>query len=127
MPDQKIILLVEDEPVLSNLLRQRLEKDGFKVMVAKDGEEALKVLKTAKPDLILLDVILPKLSGFELMEKLREEPEFQKAPIIIISNLGQESDMEKGQMLGAAEYLVKAKLSIEELVEKVKAFLSPKA
>jgi len=112
---------VEDEPVLSNLLRQRLEKDGFKVMVAKDGEEALKVLKTAKPDLILLDVILPKLSGFELMEKLREEPEFQKAPIIIISNLGQESDMEKGQMLGAAEYLVKAKLSIEELVEKATA------
>ena len=123
MADQKIILLVEDEPLLSNLLRQRLEKDNFKVIAAHDGEEALKILKTDKPDLILLDVILPKLSGFELMEKLKEEPDFQKAPIIIISNLGQEGDMEKGQTLGAVGYFVKAKMSIEELVGKVKEFL----
>ncbi len=123
MPEQRTILLVEDEAGLSNLLRQRLEKDGFKVVLARDGEEALKILKTAKPDLILLDVILPKISGFELMEKLKEEPEFQKAPIIIISNLGQESDMEKGQTLGAVGYFVKAKMSVEELVDKVKEFL----
>lgn len=124
MSDQRTILLVEDEPILSNLLCQRLEKEGFKVVAAHDGEEALEVLKSVKPDLILLDVILPKISGFELMERLKEGPEFQKAPIVIISNLGQENDMEKGQALGAVGYFVKAKMSIEELVGKVRDFLN---
>ncbi len=126
MADHKTILLVEDERLLSNLLRQRLEKDGFKVEAVSDGDEALKFLKTNKPDLVLLDVILPKMSGFELMEKLRDDAEFQKVPIIIMSNLGQESDVEKGQMLGAVGYFVKAKLSIEELAGKVREFLGSK-
>ena len=122
MPDQKVILLVEDEPLLGNLLRQRLEREAFKVLLAHDGEEALQVLRDNKPDLILLDIILPKVSGFELMEKLKSDPAFKKAPIIVVSNLGQESDIERGQQLGAVGYFVKAKLSIEELVEQVKAF-----
>ena len=122
--NQKTILLVEDEALLSNLLRQRLEKEDFEVLAARDGEEALKILKTVKPSLILLDVILPKISGFEFMEKLKEEPGLERAPIVIISNLGQEGDMERGQSLGAVGYFVKAKLSIEELVAKVKEFLS---
>jgi DNA-binding response OmpR family regulator len=122
MADQKTVLLVEDEPLLANLLRQRLERENFNVLVGHDGEEALQILKEKKPDLILLDIILPKVSGFELMEKVRSEPGFQKAPIIVVSNLGQESDIERGESLGAVGYFVKAKLSIEELVEKVKAF-----
>lgn len=121
--DKKNILLVEDEPLLSNLLKQRLEKEGLNVILAQDGEEALKILKTVKPNLILLDIILPKISGFELMEILKTDPQFEKAPIIIISNLGQESDVLKGQSLGAIEYFVKAQVSIEELVEQVKRFL----
>lgn len=124
MPEQKSILLVEDEALLSNLLRQRLEKEGFKTLIARDGEEALKLLKENKPDLVLLDIIMPKISGFEFMERLREDPSVAKAPIIIISNLGQESDMEKGQTLGAAGYFVKARMSIDELVGKVKEFLA---
>jgi DNA-binding response OmpR family regulator len=123
MSDQKTILLVEDEPLLANLLKQRLEKEDLKVTLARDGEEALKILKTVEPHLILLDIILPKISGFELMEVLKADPQFEKAPIIIISNLGQESDVVKGQSLGAIEYFVKAQVSIEELVDHVKKFL----
>ena len=125
MADQKkTILLVEDEPLLANLLKQRLEKEGFAIFHAPDGEEALKVMKTLQPDLILLDIILPKISGFEFMERLRNDPAFGKAPIVIISNLGQESDVEKGKVLGAIGYFVKAKMSIEDLVKRVKTFLN---
>ncbi len=123
---QKNILLVEDEHLLGNLLRQRLEKEGFKVFLAKDGEEALKIVKENKPDLILLDIILPKISGFEFMKSINEDSSLKKMPVIIISNLGQETDLEKGQSLGAVGYFVKARLSIEDLVGEVKKFFSGK-
>ncbi len=123
MPDKKI-LLVEDEPLLANLLKQRLEKDGFGVVAGHDGEEALKILETVQPDLILLDIILPKVSGFEVMEAVQKNPNYKKAPIIVISNLGQDTDMAKGQSLGAVGYFIKAQVSIEELVGKIKEFLS---
>jgi DNA-binding response OmpR family regulator len=121
--NHKLVLLVEDEPLLANLLRQRLEKEGMKLILARDGEEALKTLRETKPDLILLDIILPKISGFELMETLKADPQFEQAPIMIISNLGQESDIARGRALGAVQYFVKAKVSIEELVEEVRSFL----
>ena len=123
MPEQKTILLVEDEPLLGNILKLRLEKENLGVTLARDGEEALNFLKINKPDLILLDIILPKLSGFEVMEKLKEEPSYKKAPIVILSNLGQDSDLEKGQTLGAVGYFVKAQMSIDELVEEVKKLI----
>ena len=119
------VLLVEDDPFLSSLLKNRLQKEGLEVNLAKDGEEALNSLKSAKPDLILLDLILPKKSGFEVMEEIRNDPQMQsqEVPIIIISNLGQPEDISRGQALGAIEYFVKAKTSIDELVEKIKSFL----
>ncbi len=120
----KKILLVEDEPMLSNLLKGRLEKDGFQVTQAKDGDEALIMLRKDKFDLVLLDIILPKISGFEVMETMKSDPNIQEVPIVIISNLGQESDVEKGQSLGAVGYFIKAQLSIEELVSKIKEFFS---
>ena len=123
MVENKKILLVEDEPLLGNILKQRLEKENLGVTLARDGEEALNFLKINKPDLILLDIILPKLSGFEVMEKLKEEPSYKKAPIVILSNLGQDSDLEKGQTLGAVGYFVKAQMSIDELVEEVKKLI----
>ena len=120
------VLLVEDDPFLSSLLKNRLQKEGIEITLAKDGEEALNFLKSTKPDLILLDLILPKKSGFEVMEEMREDPQmqFQGLPIIIISNLGQPEDISRGQALGAIEYFVKAKTSIDELVEKIKGFLA---
>ena len=119
------VLLVEDDPFLSSLLKNRLQKEGLEVNLAKDGEEALNSLKSAKPDLILLDLILPKKSGFEVMEEIRNDPQMQsqEVPIIIISNLGQPEDISRGEELGAIEYFVKAKTSIDELVEKIKSFL----
>ncbi len=121
---QKTILLVEDEPLLGNLLKQRLEKENFKVFLSKDGEEARSFLKNQVPDLILLDIILPNISGFELMEEFQSDPQISKVPVVVISNLGQESDISKGKSLGAVEYFVKAQVSIEELFNYVKKFLS---
>ncbi len=119
----KNILLVEDEPLLGNLLRQRLEREGFTVFHARDGAQGLEYLKENKPDLILLDIILPKVSGFEFMERVQSDAEYSKPPIVIISNLGQDTDLERGQALGAIGYFVKARVSMEELVEKVRDFL----
>jgi len=121
--EQKTALLVEDEPLLGNLLKARLEKEGIKVILAKDGEVALGILSQTKPDVILLDLILPKVSGFELMEKLNADSQLERAPIIIVSNLGQDSDILKGQSLGAVQYFIKAKLSIEDLVAQVKKII----
>ena len=119
------VLLVEDDPFLSSLLKNRLQKEGIEITLAEDGEEALNFLKSTKPDLILLDLILPKKSGFEVMEEIRSDPQMQsqEMPIIIISNLGQPEDISRGEELGAIEYFVKAKTSIDELVEKIKSFL----
>lgn len=119
------ILLIEDDIFLSSLLKKRLQKEGLDIVLAKDGEEALNLLKTIKPTLILLDLILPKKSGFEVMEEICNDPQMQsrKMPIIIISNLGQSEDIQKGQDLGAIGYFIKAKTSIDELVEKIKEFL----
>jgi len=119
----KNILLVEDEDFLANLLKARLDKDGMNTKIVKDGQEALKSLKEAKFDLVLLDLILPKLSGFEVLETIQADPQLQAIPVVIISNLGQESDINRGQTLGAVEYFVKAKVSIEDLIGHVKKYL----
>lgn len=122
--ESKKILLVEDDPFLSSLLKNRLTKEQIEVQHAHDGQEALDVLKTTKPDLILLDLILPKKSGFEVMEGVRQDPQLANAPIIIISNLGQTEDIQKGQELGAVEYFIKAKTSIDDLVGNILGFLA---
>ena len=122
MINKPTILLIEDDPFLSSVLRMKLEKESFKVIRAADGDEALNFLteQGVKPDLILLDLILPKKNGFEVLETIRQDPLLEKLPVIIISNLGQPSDIERGKALGVIEYFVKARLSIEELVNKVK-------
>lgn len=119
----KTILLVEDDMFLSSLLKTRLQKEHFVVVHAKDGEEALAFLRENRPDLILLDIILPKKSGFEVLEAVRSDPQLNQSPIVIISNLGQESDVQTGKELGAVEYFVKAKTSIDELVARIKDYL----
>ncbi|MDD3491784.1 MAG: response regulator [Candidatus Pacebacteria bacterium] len=122
MNNKSTILLIEDDPFLSSVLRLKLEKESFKVIRAADGEEALHFLteQGIKPDLILLDLILPKKNGFEVLETIRQDPLLEKLPVIIISNLGQPSDIERGKALGIIDYFVKARLSVEELVNKVK-------
>lgn len=114
------ILLVEDDPFLLSLLKNRLLKEGLDVTSAKDGEEASKLIKANKYDLLLLDIILPKKSGFELMEEIRADPQLEKTRVIIISNLGQPEDVTRGKQSGAIEYFIKAKTSIDELVARIK-------
>ena len=121
---QKIILLVEDDQFLSVLLKNRLVQEGFNVLLAVTGDEALKILETNKPNLILMDIILPAKSGFETMESIMADPKYGRVPVMIISNLGQDSDIARGKQLGAIEYFVKAQISIDEMVIKIKEFLS---
>lgn len=120
----KTILIVEDDNFLVNILKARLGAEGFTILVASDGVEALEIMKKENPDLVLLDLMLPKRSGFELLEDaVKLSGQLRKIPILIISNLGREVDIERGKSLGASEYFVKAKLSIDELVGKVKDYL----
>lgn len=122
--ETKKVLLVEDDQFLSSLLKNRLSKDGLEVVHARDGQEAISLLATNKDvKVILLDLILPKKSGFEVMEAIRQDPELQGAPVIIVSNLGQPEDVQRGQELGAAEYFIKAKTSIDVLVGSILSFL----
>lgn len=129
MNSKPTILLIEDDPFLSSVLRLKLEKESFRVVRAADGEEALNLLteQGIKPDLVLLDLILPKKNGFEVLETIRQDPLLEKLPVIIISNLGQPSDIERGKALGIIDYFVKARLSIEELVDKIKQEMPSKA
>src|SRR3989338_9673540 len=121
--NKKTVLLVEDDIFLSQLLTTRLQRAGVEVLKVFDGEAAIETLKTVKPNLMLLDIILPKKSRFEVMEEIHSNPMLQGGPIIVISNLGQDSDMARGKALGAVEYLVKAQTGIDELVEKIKSYL----
>lgn len=120
----KRILLIEDDPFLSSLLKNRFIKEGFEVDLAQTGDAGIKALKESGHDLVLLDLILPGKSGFEVMEEINSDPLAPRIPILIISNLGQDSDIEKGRELGAVGYLVKARTSIDSLIGKAKEFLA---
>jgi len=117
------VLLIEDDPFLGSLLGNRLKKDGLEVVIAKNGSEAVKIIKAENPALILLDLILPGKSGFEVLEDIKADPQLPKIPVVIISNLGQDADIARGKELGAAEYIVKARTSIDELVNRIKSYL----
>jgi DNA-binding response OmpR family regulator len=116
------ILLIEDDKFLRTILEKKLIAEGFEVISAADGDEALEKIISNKPDLILLDIILPKKSGFLVLENIKKDPELRNVPVLIISNLGQEDDVRKGLSLGANEYFVKAKISLDEIVKKVKEY-----
>ena len=124
MPDQKSILIVEDDRFLSSLIKARLEKDGFQVAQAFDGEEGRQWLKKNKPDLIILDLIMPRVPGFEFLEGVSLDPNLNKIPVVVLTNLAQDSDVKKAQQLGAAEYFVKVRVSIEDVINKVKELLN---
>jgi DNA-binding response OmpR family regulator len=114
------VLIVEDEHFLSTILANRLKKEEFVVNQAFDGQEAIDFLNTEKPDLIILDLILPRRSGFEVLENLSKDPQLNQIPVIILSNLGQQSDIEKARELGAFAYYIKVSTSIDNFVEVVR-------
>jgi DNA-binding response OmpR family regulator len=117
------ILIVEDDKFLRELISQKLIKEGYNISQAVDGEEGLEKIKKEKPDLVLLDLILPGIDGFEVLARAKEDPEVVKIPVIILSNLGQKEDVEKGMGLGAVDYLVKAHFTPGEIIDKMKRIL----
>lgn len=117
------ILLVEDDRFLRRAAEASLKRRGFTVQVAVDGEEALRFAAADPPDLILLDLILPKLPGFEVLRSLKSSTALASIPVIVLSNLGQDQDVQQAIGLGALAYLVKANLSLEELARRVEEVL----
>ncbi len=117
------ILIVEDDKFLRELIARKLSKEGYEIVEAIDGEEGLKKIKEEMPDLVLLDLILPGMDGFEVLTKVKDDPKTSLVPVLILSNLGQKDEIEKGLSLGAVDFLVKAHFTPEEIVEKIKAVL----
>jgi CheY-like chemotaxis protein len=113
------VLLAEDDRFLRRAAESRLRQNGFTVLPAVDGEEALKVARAERPDLILLDLIMPKLQGFEVLKALKQDPATAPIPVIVLSNLGQDEDLKRAMELGAVAYFIKAHLSLQDLVQRV--------
>ena len=122
----KRILVVDDEESIQELMSSMLAERGYETVRAMDGEEGLKKLETFKPDIILLDLILPGLDGFETLERIKDNPQTSGIPVLILSNLGQRDEIEKGLKLGAIDFMVKAHFTPEEIVGKIKSILSKK-
>lgn len=115
----KKILIIEDEAVMNKLLRESFKEDGFEVGYATDGERGLELIKSEKADVILLDIILPKMDGFEILKNLKEN-KIKTAPIILLTNLSEVADIQKALDLGARTYLLKSDYQLKEIVKKVK-------
>jgi len=120
----KKILVAEDDKFLLAAYKVKLSKLGWEVRVAMDGEEALAILRDFVPDVILLDVVMPKMDGFATLAAVKKNPSLADIPVLLASNLGQKEDMDKGKALGAAGYVVKSDLSIEELVGRIEEAIS---
>ena len=124
MPEtSRRILLAEDDRLLRKAAEATLKRKGFTVFTAEDGEEAFRVAQAELPDLILLDLIMPKRQGFDVLRDLKGCPETARIPVIVLSNLGQERDIQQAMESGAVAYYVKANLSLEGLVKRVEEAL----
>ena len=117
------ILLVEDDVFLADIYQKKFDMEGYKVTLADNGEKALVEAKKKKPDIILLDILLPKLDGFAVLSELKKDPTTSSVPVILLTNLGQKDDVEKGLEMGAVDYLIKAHFKPSEIVDKIKSVL----
>lgn len=117
------LLLVEDDTFLAGMYVTKLTMDGFKTELATDGKTGLEKAKKGKPDLILLDVLLPKMNGFDVLKELKADATTKSIPVILLTNLGQKADVVKGLDLGAVDYLIKAHFMPSEVVAKIKEIL----
>lgn len=118
--EQAHILIVEDDEFLRSLTAKRLEKEGYRVSVAVDGESAMTAAVENKPTLILLDLLLPGVDGFEVLKRLKAHDVLKVIPVIVFSNLGQKEDIEKASSLGADDFLIKANFTLDDVVNKIK-------
>jgi len=116
----KKILMIEDEKIIVDLLKSKLEREGYNVIVGRDGVEGIEKMKEEKPDLILLDVVMPRKGGFEVIEERNKDEELKNIPVIIISNSGQPVELDRAKELGAIDWLVKTEFDPLEVITKVK-------
>jgi len=116
----KKILIVEDEKILADLLAKKLKEESYDISLAHDGQEAFRKIREEKPDLILLDIIMPKMGGFEVLEEMQKTPEVKNIPVIVISNSGQPVEISRALELGVKDYLIKTQFDPDEVVSKVK-------
>lgn len=119
----KKIMWVEDDKFLSDILAKKLSTQSSELVNVADGSEAIDTINRVKPDIILLDILLPGKNGFEILEEVKKNPDTKNIPIILLSNLGQKEDIEKGKRLGAEKFLVKATVSLDEIVDEIKNVL----
>ena len=119
----KTILLIEDDPFLIDIYTTKLKESGFKVEVATNGEEGIIKAQETKPNLIVLDIVLPQIDGWEILKEIKANPNLKKIPVVILSNLGQKSEVEKGIKLGTVKYLIKAHFTPSEVIEEIKKVL----
>ena len=113
------ILIVEDEPQLQQLLGDKMESKGWEIKMALDGEIGLKKIEESLPDLIILDLRMPKIDGFTMLEKLREKYDKQTLPVMILTNYGEEGNVGRAMSLGAETFLIKSNYSLDEIIEKI--------
>ncbi len=121
----KKIIIVEDEEILRNLLQKKLTEEGYSVAVAENGEEGLVGIRENRPDLILLDIIMPKMGGFEMLEEMQKDESISGIPVIVVSNSGQPVEIDRAQSLGAKDWLVKTEFDPQEVIDKVVAQIGP--
>ncbi|QQG46390.1 MAG: response regulator [Candidatus Niyogibacteria bacterium] len=117
------VLIVEDEEFLVRVLKDNLETENFSADVAMDGDSAIERIRTNRPDIVLLDLLLPKRDGFSVLEEIKKDPALKTIPVIVLSNLGGDADIKKALSLGAENYFVKSQHPIEEVIDMVKAYL----
>lgn len=114
---------VEDDKFLNDIIARKFSAEKYKLLHAENGEQALVILEKELPDAILLDIILPGIDGFEVLSKIKANERTKNIPVIILSNLGQKADVEKGKNLGAANFLIKATITLDEIIDEVRKVL----
>ena len=124
MTEKKKIVILEDDLALSKSLSQTLIGEGFEVLSAVDGETGLRIINESRPDLVVLDIILPRKSGFEVMEDLSANPDLARIPVIVLTNLESSHDVNRMVELGAKFFMVKTNYSLEEIAGKIKETLN---
>lgn len=117
------ILIIEDDSYISDMYRIKLENSGYEVIIASDGIEGFKALEKQKPNVILLDIVMPKMDGFNVLKMIKNDSNYKNIPVILLTNLGQEENVKRGFELGAASYIIKAHFTPSEVVEKIKGVL----
>ncbi|NIM04753.1 MAG: response regulator, partial [Armatimonadetes bacterium] len=125
--DSPTILIVEDDMLFQSIYRARLTQEGYSVKVASDGEDALREMETSPPDIVLLDLVLPRLSGYEVLTRMRANPTLADVPVIVLTNKGEPEDVQRGMEKGATDYLIKTVAHPKEVVWKIRQAISEKA